>query len=185
MGSLISFLHKLNCCADTHEDSKIEVNVEQTRKGSSLINQSHTEDVKEGPKTTPDAQPAESHNSTARSSLIVHFDFDIGSILNEEELTEKVERTEHLYRFGGRYEGAVKAGQRNGFGTMRWSEAVEYRGNWSDNLPIGEGIMTVGSHVFQGTWKDATAEGDAEVLEARLEGLENWLQAYNEGYCKA
>lgn len=184
MGSWFSSILKLNCCAGDKEDSKLEINPEKARQRSKLTDQSHIEEVPEMPKATPTAQPAESHSSTARSSLIAHFDFDLADILNEQELTEKLEGSEHLYGFGGRYVGDVVALQRHGFGTMQWSETVSYEGYWDRGMPTGEGTMTIDGHIFQGIWSDENAEGSAEVLEARLEGLEDWLQAYNEGYCK-
>lgn len=67
---------------------------------------------------------------------------------------------------------------------MRWSETVSYTGNWSEGLPKGEGTMVYNGRVFQGIWNNPKAAGVAKVVAAGLQDLAEWLQAYNEGYCK-
>lgn len=184
MGSWFSAMRKLNCCTEATEDSKIEVNLAKTPHNAEPATHLDLEEAEIIPKPASDShQPMRSHSSTARSSLAIHF--DISSILNEEEQAEEVDSTEHVYRFGGRYIGQVAAGKRHGAGAMRWNELVEYTGTWREGLPKGEGKMTFEGHVFQGVWEDAQAAGSIEVLEIGLDSLEPWLEAYNEGYCKA
>lgn len=67
---------------------------------------------------------------------------------------------------------------------MRWSTAVEYTGNWHNGMPYGEGVMTFKGLSFRGKWSDPMVRGTEEVLKARLQGLNDWLLANNEGYRK-
>ena len=102
------------------------------------------------------------------------------------ELSEelKEEYADYVYKSRARYTGEVKEGRRHGLGTMTWSGGVQYTGNWQEGMPKGEGTMTFQGCSFQGNWSNPGSVGTEEVVKAQLQGLEEWLQACNEGYCK-
>ena len=89
-----------------------------------------------------------------------------------------------VYPSGSRYVGRVKDGLRHGFGVMKWGEQAEYIGNWELGVPKNEGKMTYKGYNFQGIWSDSSISGSVDVLTVELDGLQAWLQAFNEGYCK-
>ena len=144
-------------------------------------------DEKTPPQTheAPAIEQYQSDSETNIASLSPHF--DAKNMLNEVELRVLVsEGVENSYPFGGKYVGSVdKEGQRHGEGRMQWSGEVCYSGRWQQGLPHGHGTMLFEGKSFEGLWTHPEISGFSEVIEAGLDSLEAWLQAYNEGYCKS
>ena len=128
-------------------------------------------------------EPQTSEGTTEKSGTA-----DFKQLFCEAELSEAVKVTEgrgsYRYKSGAKYTGEVKEGRRHGLGTMTWSGGVQYTGNWQEGMPKGEGTMTFQGCSFQGNWSNPGSVGTEEVVKAQLQGLEEWLQACNEGYCK-
>ena len=177
----LSYFYRLTCFAAASETAQNDPSPVQIPRDSLSQGQPFLVKTSEATKRTEDAGVCVV--VTNRSEYADIYDFQ--ELFSAVELSEEVsESGNHTYKSGARYIGRTQEGHRQGYGTMRWSAAVEYTGNWHDGIPYGEGMMTFKGLSFRGMWSNPKARGTEEVLEARLYGLNYWLQANNEGYCK-
>eukprot|EP01104_Vermistella_antarctica_P018806 TRINITY_DN7112_c0_g1_i1.p1 TRINITY_DN7112_c0_g1~~TRINITY_DN7112_c0_g1_i1.p1 ORF type:complete len:957 (+),score=273.78 TRINITY_DN7112_c0_g1_i1:97-2967(+) len=70
----------------------------------------------------------------------------------------------HLkYPKGGRYEGDFVCGRREGSGNIMFKSGDTYDGEWKDDLPNGEGTLTIGKVVYTGKVSAGKKEGPGKL----------------------
>jgi hypothetical protein len=63
-----------------------------------------------------------------------------------------------------RYQGEVKNGLRDGFGTYTSTEGIIYEGNWSNGLKHGNGKMTIKENMmYDGDWREGIKHGAGRI----------------------
>ena len=72
-----------------------------------------------------------------------------------------IEPGEVHFEDGSRYSGGMAAGQRNGFGTLRFADGGVFEGEWRKDRREGKGVFTwpSGKHKYSGTWRDDVPNG--------------------------
>lgn len=65
------------------------------------------------------------------------------------------------------YEGSFKAGKREGYGVMTWSDGSTYRGIWKNDIRQEGDMHMANGNIFRGTFKDDKFSGQGLLLNDR------------------
>lgn len=68
-----------------------------------------------------------------------------------------------------RFEGAFRAGKREGFGRYVWTPGVSYEGLYANNVPNGYGTAMLLGESFSGTWKNGCLAQVGRVVAIGVE----------------
>ena len=193
MGATIRFLSCLQCFGDKGMGSEVELDVgeaKRNRKQSSSISNPLTPLVKDPVEAVPVSEDKDSPtlspsserdlSSLAPSNFHPFFSLEEISAL----LPASGGTVEHRYQTGDVYTGQVRNRSRHGTGTMQWALGAEYSGNWVNGLPSGTGTMEFNRKSFSGLWRNHQFRGEDTIVDAAVDRMEDWLQAYNDGYGK-
>ncbi len=81
-----------------------------------------------------------------------------GGVKSEEIFHKNIQKQN--YKFGDFYEGELKQGKRNGYGTYSWVSGQKYIGDWKDGKKHGQGTLIFESgNKYDGEWKDNEKNG--------------------------
>jgi hypothetical protein len=73
---------------------------------------------------------------------------------------EKVERREHVYQDGSRYEGEWQGEKRHGQGVWTRPDKTVYAGEWKNDKPDGQGTLTRPDGLkYTGSWREGKRSG--------------------------
>jgi len=63
-----------------------------------------------------------------------------------------------------RFEGVYRRGKREGFGRYDWPTGDQFDGVYADDLPNGQGTVTIDGVSFSGTWRRGCLELGAKRI---------------------
>jgi hypothetical protein len=93
--------------------------------------------------------------------------------LNGSQVKDKGEFIDENFENGGRYQGYVRDGKRNGHGIFYYRDGGYYDGHWKDNQMNGFGKLYYDNHklAYEGQWYRDEFHGRGKVFNDTPESL--------------